>query len=125
MTSCQSATGRIAAPITPTAPTTCAFRRLRSSRPRGRLAMCTLCPLQHLDEGFPDALDVALRHLGEEGERDRPRGDVLAHRELPLPVAELLPVVGHEVDRRQVRLAGDPEVAQGVDDVVASRTVVR
>src|SRR5258708_15011512 len=54
-----------------------------------------------------DALDLALAHLREERQRDRPPGDVLADRELSLAVPEALAVVAHQVDRRPGGLAVD------------------
>src|SRR4051794_4726890 len=66
-----------------------------------------------------DALDLPVRHLREERQRERAGGHVLAHRELARPMAERLAVVRHEVDRRQVRLALDAVLAQRAHHVVA------
>src|SRR4051812_16434391 len=67
---------------------------------------------KHARKGGRDALDLASGHAGEERQRERARGDVLAHRELTLAVAERLAVVRHQVDRRHVRLARDAVLAQ-------------
>ena len=45
-------------------------------------------------------------------QRDRSGGDVLAHRELPRPVTEALPVERQQVDGRKVGLALDPALAE-------------
>ncbi len=68
--------------------------------------------------------DLALAHLREERQRQRACGDVLAHRELALAMAEALAVEAHQVDRRQVGLALDAarrERAHGLVAIDAAR----
>src|SRR5689334_7127326 len=107
ITRCQSTAGRAAAPTKPTA----AAARADTGR-SWRLA-------ERPRKGARDPLDLPVGHLREERQRDRPRGDVLAHRELALAVAERLAVVAHEVDRGQVRLALHAEAAQRAHHIVA------
>ena len=61
----------------------------------------------------------AVGQLGEERQRERARGDVLADGELALAVAEALAVEAHQVDRRQVGLGVDAARAQRADRRVA------
>src|SRR5436309_4279003 len=68
---------------------------------------------------FRHPLDLTLCQLREEGERDRPCGDVLANRELTLAVAEPLAVERHQVDCREVRLARYTSLAQRPHDLIA------
>src|SRR5207244_1212425 len=58
-------------------------------------------------EGLGDARDPALLHAGEEGQRQRARGHVLAHGELAGSVSEALAVVAQQVDGGHVGLALD------------------
>src|SRR5690349_2740413 len=89
ITRCQSMIGSAIAPAKPTAPTRRArCRRARSASAR-RLAMGRLCPLaDRLSQGRRHPFDLSFGHLGEERQRQRARGDVLADRELALAVAE-------------------------------------
>src|SRR6476646_3637436 len=108
ITRCQSIAGSAAAATSP------AGAAARADT--GRLLRLA----QHPRKGRRDALDLPVGHLREERQRERPRGDVLAHRELALAVAERLAVVRHEVDRGQVGLARDAVlVAQRPEHAVA------
>src|SRR3954462_11671806 len=93
MTRCQSTTGSAAAATKTTGP-----ERRADMRRSWRLP-------EHARKGGRDPLDLAVRHLREERQRERAGGHVLAHGELAGAMAERLAVVRHEVDRRQVRLA--------------------
>src|SRR5687768_15902167 len=62
----------------------------------------------HLHQRADHVLDLSLRQLGEEGQRERAAGHVFADRELALAVAEALAVEAHQVDGRQVGLGVDP-----------------
>src|SRR5271165_2395909 len=64
-------------------------------------------------------LDLPLVHGGEERQRQRACGDVLAHGELALAMTEALPVEAHQVNRRQVGLALDAPGGELCDDAVA------
>src|SRR5438270_6200985 len=74
---------------------------------------------QNASQGRRDLRHLALGHLREERQRDRARGDVLAHRELALAVAEALAVEAQQVDGGEVRLARDPPLRQRDDRRVA------
>ena len=63
--------------------------------------------------------DLGLGELGEERQRDRALGDVLADRELAGPVPVELAVERHQVDGGQVGLALHAELAQRADRAVA------
>src|SRR6188472_3336573 len=93
ITRCHNTIGSATAPAKPTAPTRRArCRRARSASAR-RLAMRRLCPLtDRLSQGRPHPFDLSFGHLGEERQRDRARGDVLADGELALAMAEALAV---------------------------------
>src|SRR4051794_2933241 len=108
MTLCHRTNGSAHARVKPTAPTRRARRRESWSRPSGPEAMPGLWTREDPLQTLCDLLDLALGELGEERQRDRARGDVLADWELALAVTEALAVERHEVDRRQVRLALDP-----------------
>src|ERR1700683_1649950 len=69
-------------------------------------------PLHH-------AAHLPLTHLREERQRERARGDILAHRELPLAVAEALSVEAHQGNCRQIRLALDPPRGERANGLVA------
>src|SRR5947209_6564183 len=75
--------------------------------------------LNHRSQLVRHLRDLALGHLREEGQGDRARGDVLAHRKFTNAVAEALAVERHQVDGREVRLAGDALRAEGSDYLVA------
>src|SRR3954452_7619484 len=107
ITRCQSTTGNAAAAA-----------KMRGPERRADMRRSWRLP-EHLRKGGRDPLDLPVGHRREERQRERARGHVLAHRELALAVAERLAVVRHEVDRREVRLARDPVLAQPADDVVA------
>src|SRR3954471_9130508 len=107
MTRCQSTTGSAAAATKTTGP-----ERRADMRRSWRLP-------EHARKGGRDALDLAVGHVREERQRERAGGDVLTDRELARTVAERLAVVRHEVDRRQVRLALHPVLAQRAHDLVA------
>ena len=93
ITRCQSTSGSATAPAKPAAPTRRARRRARSSRPSGLPAMRASSPVQHAaPSAGADLLDLVLAHRREERQRHRPRGDVLADRELARAVAEGLAV---------------------------------
>src|SRR3954453_2902327 len=119
ITRCQRTIGSAAAPANPTAPTPRARRRRARSASARRLAMARLWPLaDRLRQRRGHPFDLVLGHGREEGQRDRPGGDVLADRELALAMAEALPVEAHEGDSRQVGLALHAAQAQGVDGLV-------
>src|SRR5436305_9408061 len=119
ITRCHSTTGRTAASRKPAAPTRRALRRARLALSARSDATRRLWSLEDLRQRRGHPLDLALGHLREERQRDRPRGDALAHRELALPVPEGLPVIAHEVDRGQVGLALHPAYPQSADLPVA------
>src|SRR3954452_5859959 len=111
-TRCQRIARSATAPRNTTGPD-----RRAAMRRSGRLA-------DDLRKGARDPLDLPVGHLREERQRQRAGGDVLAHRALALAVAERLAVVGHQVDRRQIRLARDAVlVAERAQDIVAILTV--
>src|SRR3954447_26362502 len=76
ITRCQSTTGSAAAATKTTGP-----ERRADMRRSWRLT-------EHARKGRRDPLDLPVGHPGEERQREGPRGDVLAHRELALAVAE-------------------------------------
>src|SRR5438094_10064119 len=111
-TTCHhNAPGSAIAASKPSAPMRLACRARRWSRPTQRLC--------HRAERLRHLFRLRVRQVWEERQRDRPRRDVLADRELALPVAERLAVVAHEVDRGQVGLALHAALAQGDDRLVA------
>src|SRR3982074_3932452 len=65
------------------------------------------------------AVHLPLRHIREEGQRERARRHVLTHRKLALPMAEALSVDRHQVNRGQVGLALDAARGAGPDDRLA------
>src|SRR3954454_12910836 len=125
ITLCQSTNGNAHASTKPTAPTRRARRREICSRPSGPDAMAGLWTAEHRLQTLCDLGDLRLGHLGEERQRDRPRRDVLAHREFALAMTEALAVEGHKVNRGQIGLARDATLAQRDDHVVARRPVAR
>src|SRR5947209_14180232 len=112
ITRCQSTNGSAHATTNPAMPTRRARRRESCSRPSGPDDIPGLWTVERRLQTCCDLLDLLLGHLREERQGDRPRGDVLADRELALAMAEALAVEGHQVDRRQVRLALDAPLAQ-------------
>src|SRR3954451_9707407 len=111
MTFHQSAVGSATAPTRVAAPTRLACRLRRSSRPTHTL--------YHVTQRFGHGFSLGLTQGREERERDRARRDVLADRELPLAMPELLAVVGHQMDGRQVGLGLHAALAQRQDRRVA------
>src|SRR5438105_121056 len=84
----------------------------RAAPPPRAVASAALCPRRGLEpqccaQLHGHAGDLTVAHLREERQCQRARGDVLAHRELPLAMAETLAVEAHQVDRRKVGLALD------------------
>ena len=97
-------------------------RAEREDRPGARRPGLHRLPqggVEHGVQRLGDLRHLALRDLREERQRDRPRGDVLADRELALAMAEALAVEGHQVDRRQVRLGLHAARGQRPDRLVA------
>src|SRR3954468_20702115 len=107
----HSTTGSATAATRVSAPTRLARRRCRSALPTHTF--------YHSAQGFRHLFGLGMRQVGEERQRDRARGDVLADRELALAMAEGLAVVGHQVDGRQVGLGLHAALAQGEDRGVA------
>src|SRR5215475_12631057 len=71
--------------------------------------------------GLPDRGDhvggVLVGHRGEERQGDDPRADLLGHPEGPGLGAEMLPVVGVEVDRLEVEAGADPQALETVHEL--------
>src|SRR4051812_1860207 len=111
MTSRQSMIGSATATTRVTAPTHLACRLRRSSLPTDAL--------YHFSEGIGNRLGLRSCQRREERERDRARRDVLADRELPLAMPELLAVIRHQMDGRQVGLGLHAALAQRQDRRVA------
>src|SRR4051812_47445261 len=104
MTSRHSTIGSATATMRVTAPTRLARRRCRSSLPTHALYRLTW--------GFRHCFGLLAGQLREERQRDRACRDVLADRKFINAMAELLAVVRHQMDGRQVVLRLHAALAQ-------------
>src|SRR6267154_76220 len=70
-------------------------------------------------QGQHHPFDLALAHLGVEGQRQGSLRDLLTDREFPGAMRKSLAVKAHQVDRREVGLALDAARGETLDHAVA------